>query len=887
MIHSTRSSSFSRKNVAYPLPGVVWAILAGAILAAGAPVTHAGDGSWSNTSGGLWSTTAPGNWLSSNIADGTDFTANFNTLNITASPVTVNLDSVRTIGNLIFGDTDTSTAGSWTLANNGTAGNILTLDVTSGAPTITVNTLGAGATATISAVIAGNDGLTKNGAGTLSLTSSSNSYSGLVSVTAGTLSVSSNGALGNASNNLSLDGGTLSFNASSATLGTSRTTTLGAGGGTFAIGGGNFTTDTFATSVTGVGTLTLRGVNSQLNLTGTNDYSGGTVIANGRIQISATALSNAGTTAGAITINGGGLIAAGAFASAQAWLDSGRINTASAGAILLSGSSSASINFSTGGYTSLMLGASANATFSGTLTPSGTTYRLGGGGLGGTLTLSGQNVLTGSNSLVVGNATTDGFGKILLSNSNDYSAGTTVTLGSRLAISNGAALGSGAVEVTNGELALLGGVTVNNTLNLNGSTTGIVNVGNPLVSETGSNVWAGQVNLTAASRIAASDTAGNSLTIGGPLSLGGNGLTIQTGNATGGAIIINGQMSGAGAVSKSGSNLLTLNGDNSGRSGTTTISAGTIAVGHDSALGTNTLTFSGSGGIQSADATAHTLANAFGTFAGTNAVYTFGATSGGTGNLTFSSTASASIGTGARTFQIHSTVEFNNPFTSSGSIAKTGNGTMIMNGASTYSGGTTISAGALLANNVGATSATGTGAISVSIGGTLGGTGRLAPTGTNGLTVSGDGTNGGLVDLSTNNLAEDLVLDLAGTGTATFQSGAKFKFELGAPGTSDVFAFVGMADASVAVFNSNVVDFSNLGGFNQGLYTLFTFDGATQGDNYTGSLVVGTGLGAFTGEFIYNANSIQLNVVPEPGTWTSLLGGLAMLLGFQRRRRGA
>lgn len=140
-----------------------------------APYAHAADGTWTNTAtGGLWSDIANWNSGSGPIADGSGFTADFSTLNITADN-TVHLDGPRTLTSLNFGDTVTGTAANWILDNNGNSANILTL--AGATPTITVNALGTAKTATISAKIAGTAGLTKAGAGTLVL-SGTNTYSG-------------------------------------------------------------------------------------------------------------------------------------------------------------------------------------------------------------------------------------------------------------------------------------------------------------------------------------------------------------------------------------------------------------------------------------------------------------------------------------------------------------------------------------------------------------------------------------------------------------------------------------------------------------------------------------------------------------------------------------
>ncbi len=162
------------------------------LLLVTAPELRAADGTWTSISGGNWSDSTK--WSAATVADGVGATADFNTLD-PSTDTTVRLDGDRTLTNLVFGDTNTSTAASWILDNNGAASNNLILAGTT--PTITVNALGTGKTATISAVIQGNAGLAKAGSGTLVL-SAANAYTGATEVRAGRLRLGAAGALGDA-----------------------------------------------------------------------------------------------------------------------------------------------------------------------------------------------------------------------------------------------------------------------------------------------------------------------------------------------------------------------------------------------------------------------------------------------------------------------------------------------------------------------------------------------------------------------------------------------------------------------------------------------------------------------------------------------------------------
>lgn len=130
---------------------------------------------WTQAAGGSWNDTA--NWWGGYIAGGIGSTALFDTLDLTTS-ATVTLDGNRTVGFLRFGDN--SPTHNWTLAAG--SGGVLTLDVAAGQPVIDIRDR----TTTISAVIAGDKGLVKNGSGTLVL-ANANTYSGATVVNAGTL----------------------------------------------------------------------------------------------------------------------------------------------------------------------------------------------------------------------------------------------------------------------------------------------------------------------------------------------------------------------------------------------------------------------------------------------------------------------------------------------------------------------------------------------------------------------------------------------------------------------------------------------------------------------------------------------------------------------------
>ena len=151
--------------------------LAVAVIALGAGPVQGANGIWTGGSGGSWANST--NWSNGIIAGGSGGTADFSRLILASSP-TLTLDGSRAIGNLIFGDAGNGFG--WNL--DAGSGGPLTLAISSGYPTITVNNL----TTSLGLGLAGVEGMSKAGAGTLTLTSD-NTYTGGSFVNAGSLNL--------------------------------------------------------------------------------------------------------------------------------------------------------------------------------------------------------------------------------------------------------------------------------------------------------------------------------------------------------------------------------------------------------------------------------------------------------------------------------------------------------------------------------------------------------------------------------------------------------------------------------------------------------------------------------------------------------------------------
>lgn len=262
-----------------------------------------GSGTWIfPETGGLWSYAL--NWQGAVIADGAASSANFATLNPTAN-ITVRLDSPRTLASATFGDTDATSAASWIVDNNGDSANTLTLAGAS--PTITVNALGSGASTTISAGLAGNSGLTKNGAGTLVLSGQS-SLTGPLNVSAGFLQIAPGAALnlGNGTVNAALN---TRLNISGGTFAT--TGLVSASSGQVIVDGGVATIGSFRTNSdfgsalrVSSGTLVIGDVNVRRNSGAAADFGSGFVVSGTAIVAANTIGLGTQNSTGAMSIEG-------------------------------------------------------------------------------------------------------------------------------------------------------------------------------------------------------------------------------------------------------------------------------------------------------------------------------------------------------------------------------------------------------------------------------------------------------------------------------------------------------------------------------------------------------------------------------------------------------
>ncbi len=517
---------------------------------------------------------------------------------------------------------------------------------------------------------------------------------------------------------------------------------------------------------TGAGTLTLAGANTYNGNTNLNEgvlvigsdtavgsgkfaFGGGTLQSDGTARTLAnpwTVSGNGGTLGGAsaLTLAGEGVLSS----TGTLGIENSGLTTVS-GSFSISSSATARTLTLSGSGDVLWSGALIDAVGSGASTGAGKMIMKG----SGTVTLAGDNNYSGGTSLDVTHT-----GTVILSGANSTTGNTSVVSGA-LGIGNDSALGSGTLElkssggvVSSSVFAAGGARSIGNEISL-ASATGAV----PAITGSNALTIQGAVRLSGGSRALTVDNSGGT-TLAGGVFLSDSATSGRTFTINGaGPMTISGQVADfdgvglPGSLVYSGSGVLTLSAANS-YTGTTTLTAGTVAVGDDGALGTGILVFNG-GSLQ-ASGGPHAVSNAI-------EVKGNGASFGGADELTLA-------GNGNQTAA--STLTFNGPSVTviSGVFSITNNSvarTLTLDGS-----GNSFWSGTLT---------DGTGSPGVPSGNS--GKGSLTKAGSGIATFSGNNSYSGKTDV----IAGTLVL-AAGSMTSAIkvESGAFLGFNVGSPVSS-------------------------------------------------------------------------------------------------------
>jgi autotransporter-associated beta strand protein len=613
-------------------------------------------------------------------------------------------------------------------------------------------TMSGNATTTFAGVVSGAGGsLEKTGTGTLTL-GGNNTFTGGLFLSAGKVNIANDAALGSGA--LTITGGAMSSDSTTArllanvysigglvTLGdvtTSGALTMNGGGtvssnttltvesaltvgGTVNLQGNTLTITANAATVlsgilSGAGGL-VKGGTGALTLSGANSFAGGTVLNGGTVSVGhstafgtgnvtintgvtvasdsavAKTFSNVYSTAGAVTLGNATNNGALTFSGTGNLSSATTITTDSA--VVLAGNLGGAYALTKAGSSSLTLGG-ANS-FTGGVTVQGGILRVGSDtALGlGDLFLNTGNVTVSSDSAsarVIGNAFNISQNITIGDSSNNGAltftgAGTIVgnpTVTAPSAVNWTGVIGgtgnltkAGVGEMTlSGANTLSGSVTVTGgTLTLNGGSaipdSGTVTVNSPATLKLGANETVGSLGGSGAINL-----QGFNLTVGGTLTTG----------------VLSGVMSGSGGFFRAGSGVTGLSGANT-FSGGVSISSGTVRLGHNSALGTGTLTMTGGTLSSSAAAGAgdRTLTNPYSL---SGSVVLGDATTSGA--LTWSGGGSLASNV---TLTTPSAVTFSSSISGAWSLTKAGSGVLTLGGANTYSGGTTVSSGTVLIGN--------------------------------------------------------------------------------------------------------------------------------------------------------------------------------------------
>jgi autotransporter-associated beta strand protein len=604
-----------------------------------------------------------------------------------------------------------SGANTYTGATSVNAGN-LTLSGSLTGSSITVNGASAVLHQTAAGSISGTGSAFTLTAGSASL-SGNNSYTGGTAINGGTLTIGHAGALG-ASGNISFDGGTLQYGSgitadlSSRIKNSASAIAIDTNGQAVTYGSAIDSTNSGGLVKSGAGSLTLSAANTY---TGATTVNGGTLVLNGSNTGSAITVNSGGTlggtgTGGALTVNSGGTVAPGTSpgtltVESAIWNGGGNYNwqihnatgAAGTGWDLLSSAGTLTIGATSGDKfkinlwslsstapdttgTPVNFNAASNyswsiASFSSISGFSADKFQVvsaPANGAGGFLGATGTFSISSNGTVISIDYTAPSASAVWTAGSGNWSTGANWQSGS--VPSPGVPIefaGGGGTSTNNSALASVNGLsfTANATgsYTVNGST---LEVGAGGIDNLSSHSQTVAMDLTL-SDVQTFSATGADLTISGAVDKGSSSLFVAGSNT----VSLQGVVSAAGALSKTGSGTLVLSANNT-YSGTTTVSAGTLQIGIGGTAGS---------------------LNPLGSLVN-NDTLVFNRSNTATQGTDFSS--SAISGTGV--------------------LVKNGSGTLVLNAANTYSGGTTLNAGTIL---IAAANALGTSGNVTFAGGTL------------------------------------------------------------------------------------------------------------------------------------------------------------------------
>ncbi|MBB4837361.1 autotransporter-associated beta strand protein [Sphingomonas kyeonggiensis] len=347
-----------------------------------------------------------------------------------------------------------------------------------------------GVVATISAGIGGSGGINKLDTGTLIL-SGANSYAGATTVAGGILRAGVGGALPTGTNVTIAAGATLDLAASQTIAGLAGAGSVTLSGGSLTTGGGN--TDTrYAGTISGSGGLTKAG-SGVFTLAGANSYTGATNVSAGTLRLDGGSITGGGALSVAsgatLDVNGGSLVAG---------------TLSGAGRVLL-------------GSGSLSAGGSANSSFTGVISGTGSLVKTGTGTLtlGAANTYSGGTTVTGG-TLAAGIANAFGSGVLTVTAPGAVNLANFATTVGGLAGDGNIALGSAVLTVNSVNGSSYSGVL---------SGTGrLVKSGAGTLTLNGANTYTGSTTINEGLLVVNGSLAGT-LTIGANGRLGGSGRT--------------------------------------------------------------------------------------------------------------------------------------------------------------------------------------------------------------------------------------------------------------------------------------------------------------------------------------------------------------------------